>query len=227
MNFKKIIANTLAALAVAAITTAGFSAPASVEAADAVESPAAVEVEAPKNTYKYVSERYGYSMMLPKKPVGIIPASVAMEGEKGEIIVFENDGYTLKNAWVVTIDAFSDKALPLGIEDGSDQERQEFFDKFAAMGGFEVVKFAELDGKTGVYCVTAMELDVDTDGDGIDDETVTADSQMIKTYFRGEFGGHFCVAVLNNPYLTPETVNQYEQGLLSFHQWPTPQNVEE
>ena len=86
--------------------------------------------------------------MLPKKPVGIIPASVAMEGEKGEIIVFENDGYTLKNAWVVTIDAFSDKALPLGIEDGSDQERQEFFDKFAAMGGFEVVKFAELDGKT-------------------------------------------------------------------------------
>ena len=33
MNFKKIIANTLAALAVAAITTAGFSAPASVEAA--------------------------------------------------------------------------------------------------------------------------------------------------------------------------------------------------
>ena len=34
MNFKKIIANTLAALAVAAITTAGFSAPASVEAAE-------------------------------------------------------------------------------------------------------------------------------------------------------------------------------------------------
>ena len=45
--------------------------------------------------------------MCPKAPVGVIPASVLYEGRKGEVLIFENEEYNIKYAWVVLVDAFS------------------------------------------------------------------------------------------------------------------------
>ena len=62
--------------------------------------------------YKYESKAFGYSIQCPKEPVGVIPASTFYEGKEGEILVFENEEYNIKSAWIILKNAFTDQSVP-------------------------------------------------------------------------------------------------------------------
>lgn len=169
---------------------------------------------------KYTSQRYGYSIICPKKP-NVIPASLLVEGAKGDVLIFENDGYDIKNAWVVLVDAFDDAELPADMGQKSEDEQKAYIDHLMNTAGYEFVRLTQVAGGTGVYAVTAKEIDVDTDGDGKPDDTMVAENQGIKTFFRGQYGGHFSVQLIDNPELSPAGVGLYQLGLLTFQEWPT------
>lgn len=169
---------------------------------------------------KYTSQRYGYSIICPKKP-NVIPASLLVEGAKGDVLIFENDGYDIKNAWVVLADAFDDAELPADMGQKSEDEQKAYIDHLMNTAGYEFVRLTQVAGGTGVYAVTAKEIDVDTDGDGKPDDTMVAENQGIKTFFRGQYGGHFSVQLIDNPELSPAGVGLYQLGLLTFQEWPT------
>lgn len=169
---------------------------------------------------KYTSQRYGYSIICPKKP-NVIPASLLVEGAKGDVLIFENDGYDIKNAWVVLADAFDDAELPTDMGQKSEDEQKAYIDHLMNTAGYEFVRLTQVAGGTGVYAVTAKEIDVDTDGDGKPDDTMVAENQGIKTFFRGQYGGHFSVQLIDNPELSPAGVGLYQLGLLTFQEWPT------
>ena len=169
---------------------------------------------------KYTSQRYGYSIICPKKP-NVIPASLLVEGAKGDVLIFENDGYDIKNAWVVLADAFDDAELPADMGQKSEDEQKAYIDHLMNTAGYEFVRLTQVAGGTGVYAVTAKEIDVDTDGDGKPDDTMVAENQGIKTFFRGQYGGHFSVQLIDNPELSPAGVSLYQLGLLTFQEWPT------
>lgn len=169
---------------------------------------------------KYTSQRYGYSIICPKKP-NVIPASLLVEGAKGDVLIFENDGYDIKNAWVVLADAFDDAELPADVGQKSEDEQKAYIDHLMNTAGYEFVRLTQVAGGTGVYAVTAKEIDVDTDGDGKPDDTMVAENQGIKTFFRGQYGGHFSVQLIDNPELSPAGVGLYQLGLLTFQEWPT------
>ena len=48
--------------------------------------------------YTYINKEEGYSIMCPTKPLGVLPASVLHEDEKGSVLVFSNDGYKINKA---------------------------------------------------------------------------------------------------------------------------------
>lgn len=169
---------------------------------------------------KYTSQRYGYSIICPKKP-NVIPASLLVEGAKGDVLIFENDGYDIKNAWVVLADAFDDAELPADMGQKSEDEQKAYIDHLMNTAGYEFVRLTQVAGGTGIYAVTAKEIDVDTDGDGKPDDTMVAENQGIKTFFRGQYGGHFSVQLIDNPELSPAGVGLYQLGLLTFQEWPT------
>ena len=169
---------------------------------------------------KYTSQRYGYSIICPKKP-NVIPASLLVEGAKGDVLIFENDGYDIKNAWVVLADTFDDAELPADMGQKSEDEQKAYIDHLMNTAGYEFVRLTQVAGGTGVYAVTAKEIDVDTDGDGKPDDTMVAENQGIKTFFRGQYGGHFSVQLIDNPELSPAGVGLYQLGLLTFQEWPT------
>ena len=73
----------------------------------AVENIASAEL-----SYNYKSATYGYRIMCPRTPVGVIPASALFENREGEVLIFENEGYHIKYAWVVLVHAFPEEALP-------------------------------------------------------------------------------------------------------------------
>lgn len=169
---------------------------------------------------KYTSQRYGYSIICPKKP-NVIPASLLVEGARGDVLIFENDGYDIKNAWVVLVEAFDDAELPPDMGQKPEADQQAYIDHLMNTAGYEFVRLTQVAGSTGVYAVTAKVIDVDTNGDGQPDETMVADNQGIKTFFRGQFGGKFSVQLIDNPELSPAGVSLYQLGLLTFQEWPS------
>lgn len=172
------------------------------------------------NGFKYTSQRYGYSIVCPKKP-NVIPASILVEGARGDVLIFQNEEYDIKNAWVILVEAFEDKELPADIGNQSEAEQQAYIDRLMNTAGYEFVRLTQVADSTGVYAVTAREIDVDTNGDGKPDEMMVADNQSVKTFFRGQYGGHFSVQLLDNPELSPAGVSFYQLGLLTFQEWPT------
>lgn len=174
--------------------------------------------------YKYTSERYGYSIVCPEKPVGVIPLSAMIENERGDVLVFANEGYSLKRAWIVMINAFNDQEVPPDLDKMNEQQQKALIDNLMNTSGYEFVRIADINGRKGIYAVTAKVIDIDTDGDGKPDTTAEADTQMIKTYFTGQFGGRFSVQLIDNPELTQAGVQTYQLGICTFQEWPTKMN---
>ncbi|MBQ1914434.1 MAG: hypothetical protein II178_04350, partial [Selenomonadaceae bacterium] len=106
---KKIFAAVLLGAAVWALPT--VQAPVEAAESSTAQQPAA---EAEKKMYSHVSREYGYGILCPKKPNVVVPASefYGDENKKGEVLIFDNDGYNVKHAWVVLVDAFDDKGVP-------------------------------------------------------------------------------------------------------------------
>ena len=175
--------------------------------------------------YKYTSQRYGYTIVCPRKPA-VVPVSMLFdEKEKGDVLIFKSTGTgenTIINyAWVIRPDAFDESAIPSDITKQPEEKQKEYLDKFKQSAPYEFIRLTEVDGRSGVYAVTAKEIEVDTNGDGKYDEVMRAESQMVQTYFRGAYGGRFGVMLMENPDLTKEGVGLYQLGVLTFQEWPT------
>ncbi len=175
--------------------------------------------------YKYTSQRYGYSIVCPRKP-SVVPVSMLFdENEKGDVLIFKSTGTgenTMINyAWVIRPDAFDESVIPPDITKQPEAKQKEYIDKFMKSSPYEFIRLTEVDGRAGVYAVTAKEIEVDTNGDGKFDEVMRAESQMVQTFFRGAYGGRFGVMLMENPDLTKDGVALYQLGLLTFQEWPT------
>lgn len=224
MKLNKLFKSGLAvALAFAAATTFADVNVASAEEAVEQQAVEQAEAEKPVLKYNYTSARYGYSIRVPKKP-NVIPLSALPDyaNEKGEILIFENEEYNIKKAYIVMVDAFADADIPQGLVAATEADKKKAIEEFSKKGLFDYVRVAEMeDGKAGMLCLSAKEIEVDTTGDGVPDEIMTADSQMFMTYFRGDYGGRFMVGLMQNPEMTALSQQEYQLALLSFHQWPT------
>ena len=226
MQLRKYMGASLLALVTAfCVSTALPSAAAAEEAAAA---PAAAEnadsgVVKWDNPYTYTSAQYGYSITCPQKPLGVIPASALSEDARGDVLIFANDGYNIQRAWLILYDAFTDAEIPKDLAKLSEADQKALIERLQNKSGYEFARIADINGNKGIYAVTAKVMDIDTNGDGKPDETATADTQMIKTFFRGEYGGHFAVELIDNPELTKAGIADYNAGILTFKEWPTRQ----
>lgn len=227
MKLNKLFKSGLAlALAFTAATTFTDVNVANAEEVAAEQTAQLTDAEMPALKYKYTSPRYGYSIKLPKKP-NVIPLSAlpTYENEKGEVLIFDNEGYNIKKAYIVMVDAFADEDIPQGLLAASDADKKKAIEEFSKKGLFDFVRVAEMeDGKAGMLCLSAKEIEVDTTGDGVPDEIMTSDNQMFMTYFRGDYGGRFMVGLMQNPVMTDLSQQEYQLALLTFHQWPTTMN---
>lgn len=175
--------------------------------------------------YKYTSKRYGYSIVCPRKP-SVVPASMLFdETEKGDVLIFKSTGTgentVINYAWVIRPDAFDESVIPPDITKQPEEKQKEYIDKFMKSSPYEFIRLTEVDGRSGVYAVTAKEIEVDTNGDGQMDDVMTAESQMVQIFFRGAYGGRFGVMLMENPDLTKEGIGLHQLGVLTFQEWPT------
>ncbi|ORU01340.1 hypothetical protein D081_0159 [Anaerovibrio sp. JC8] len=204
--------------AMSSVSAEEAAAPAAATANADANGDVTIDVSLP---YKYTSTRYGYSIMCPTQP-NVVPASLFDETAKGDILIFEGNVDDVKKAWIVLINAYDEGEIPANAGSVSDDERKTILDNFAnkhVLTNTRVVEVAE--NVYGIYGVTPKELQVDTNGDGTFDDTITAESQMVQTYLPGEFGGHFMISLIDSPEISVPGVATYNAGLTTFKQWPT------
>lgn len=215
MNLKKYLMVSMAACTAVVALTA-FSPLASAEEATAAATETA-STPLPQG-YTYTSKRYGYTIVCPQKPNGVIPLSTMDEHAKGDVLIFANDGYNIQYGWIIMVNAFADAEIPNNLGTMSEDDQKTFLQHIMNTSGYEFARIADINGNKGVYAVTGKEIEIDTNGDGKPDETATADTQMIKTFFRGQYGGHFAVELIENPDLTKEGVQKYQTGIVTFRE---------
>ncbi|EKU71678.1 hypothetical protein [Selenomonas sp. F0473] len=166
----------------------------------------------PTLTYRYESKAYDYSIMCPKAPVGVIPAEALFENRKGEILIFENEEYNIKHAWVVLIDAFSDMSVP-NLNTINPDEATKLLSGIMGSNGYEGIMLVNLTEKNkAIFAMTAKEIEIDEDGDGVVDATATADNQMAVLFFRGTKGERYGLELIDNPALRADAVSEFIAG---------------
>ena len=203
----------LAAAGVASALIMGVSSQPAAEAA----AQAASDQTQPAAGYTYTSKVYGYTIQCPKKP-NVIPASMLYEGKKGEVLIFDNDGYNIKNAWVVLTNAFDEKKMP-DLNKLKEADARKYLSELMGSNGYEGVMLINLSATNkAIYAVTAKTVDIDTDGDGKVDATATANTQMAVTFFRGNKNGRYSVQLIDNPVLRESALKDFQKGVVSFRE---------
>ena len=215
---KSFFSTCLMAMMVLAATILPVSAEEAQEPATAETEAASTNSANTREAYIHTSTQYGYTILCPYRPAGIIPASMLYEDKKGDVLIFENDGYTIRHAWVVLVDAFDNKAVP-DLNKISEEDAKSYLEKLMHSNGYEGISLVNLtkDNK-GIFAVTAKEIEIDSDGDGVFDMTATAETQEAVTFFRTEKGRCFSVQLIDNPELRPEAVGAYQFGVSSLRE---------
>ena len=210
-NYQKI----LAGIGAAAVLSA---APYAFAAAEKSPAPAQiVSAEVPALSYLYESSAYNYRVMRPQKPVGVIPASALFENREGEILIFENEEYHIKYAWVVLVHAFPEEALP-NLNTINPEEATELLKRIMGSNAYEGIMLVNVtEENKGIFAVTAKEIEIDENGDGTPDATATANSQMAALFFRGENGACYGFELIDNPALRASSVAAFLAGAGTLH----------
>ncbi len=210
-NYQKI----LAGIGAAAVLSA---APYALAAAEKSPAPAqTVSAEVPALSYLYESSAYNYRVMCPQKPVGVIPASALFENREGEILIFENEEYHIKYAWVVLVHAFPEEALP-NLNTINPEEATELLKRIMGSNAYEGIMLVNVtEENKGIFAVTAKEIEIDENGDGTPDATATANSQMAALFFRGENGACYGFELIDNPALRASSVAAFLAGAGTLH----------
>ena len=162
--------------------------------------------------YTYTSKEYGYTIECPQKPVGVIPLSALSPEEKGDVLVFANDGYNIKHAWVIMPNGFDQDSLP-DLDKISEADAKTLFGKLMATG-YEFASLVNVNGHNALYAVTSKTMLVGKDSEG-KPEKVEADAQQVKTFIRGK-NDRYAVILMDNPTLLKEDIQSYQDGVLSF-----------
>jgi len=171
-------------------------------------------------SYSYESPAYGYHVMCPKRPLGVIPASTLFENREGEVLIFENEEYHIKYAWVVLVNAFPEEALP-NLNAIDPEEAARLLWNIMGSNGYEGIMLVPLtDNNKAIFAMTAKEIEIDEDGDGVIDGTATTDNQMAVLFFRGDNGARYGFELIDNPELRAASVSDFLAGARTLHALP-------
>ena len=150
---------------------------------------------AAENTpYEYTSETYGFKIMCPAQPIVIVNPFEDPK-QRGELLVFANDGMKILFGYQILLDAFDTNKIP-----NFNKDKKKLIDAYLEKKREEkIYNFVELrniskDNK-GVVMVTSKELTVvDENGEEI---TATADQQTAYALFRSKSGRCISIQLLS------------------------------
>lgn len=147
--------------------------------------------------YTYTSEDYKYSIVCPIKPLAAVRPAWFEPNQKGEMLVFANEGFDIQYAYVIQVDAFDTNKVP-DFNHGTMAAIGEYLKGLQTNGGFAKAEWVDLTKKNkGVVAITAEKIEVRNNETGEVEGELVADRQDIYTFFRTPEGRCISIQLIN------------------------------
>ena len=170
--------------------------------------------------FAHINRGLGYMILCPKEPVYVLTAAEFYDDPmiKGDVIIFENQEYTVNKAWVIIKNGTEGKDLP-DFNTLTPEDAEKLITNMKNSAGYEGIAMVNVKGQNkGVFAITAKEVEIDTTGDGVPDTIAKADNQVVKVFFRGNNGDRFLAELIDNPTPSQESVSEFQQCLSTFNE---------
>ena len=179
----------------------------------AAEEPAKEETGAGGAGYDYTSQTYGFRIVCPTKPTVVVNPFEDPK-ERGELLVFANDGMKVLYGYQIKFDAFDDKLTPNFNKDKK-QLLEAYLEELKIKQAFEDASIAEVTrGNKGVFAVTAREIEITNDKGEVEDVAV-AETQNQFVFFRTKSGQRISIQLIVNE-LNEEVVTNFRKSVATF-----------
>lgn len=165
--------------------------------------------------YIYTSEDYLYSIACPIKPLATVRPAWFEPEQKGEMLVFANEGFQILYAYVIHVDAFDTNKVP-DFNKGSMAAIGDYLLGLKNNGGFGEANIVNITKKNkGVWAVTAKSFEILNKESGEPEGEFVADRQDIYTFFRTPEGR--CMSVqLITANLAKQYLDTYRFSVANF-----------
>ena len=182
------------------------------------------EKQAPENQsaansfYEYTSEVYGFKIICPVKPAVVVNPFEDPK-QKGELLVFANDGMKIIYGYQIMIDAFDTKTVP---DFNKDKKKviDAYIEKLKADNAYEfigletVARYSNGKENKGIVLFTAKEIEVKGD-DGEVEGTLTADEQTAFTFFRSRSGRCISIQLITSDF-NEDNIIDYRKSVATY-----------
>ena len=143
------------------------------------------------DAYEYTSETYGFKIPCPAKPI-VVVNPFEDPYQKGELLVFANDGMKIIYGYQILLDAFRENAVP-DFNSSNKKIVDAYLEKMREDDAYEYVELVNISkGNKGVMALTAKEITVLNDKGEVEG-TLVADRQSAFTFFRASNGR--CISI--------------------------------
>ena len=165
--------------------------------------------------YVYTSDYFNFTIDCPIKPVAVVQNPWQEPERQGEMLVFVNEGFDIKYAYLIQVNAFDDDKVP-DFNKASKKTIDEYFEALKESNSFSSVDLVSISPKNkGVYAITAETIEVYNNETGELEGEFVADRRDIYTFFRSEAGR--CISIqLVSVNLDKEFVGTYNHSVRSF-----------
>lgn len=168
--------------------------------------------------YEYTSEVYGFKIICPVKPAVVVNPFEDPK-QKGELLVFANDGMKIIYGYQILLDAFDTKKVP---DFNKDKKKviDAYIEKLKADNAYEfvgletVARYKNGTENKGVVLFTAKEIEVMGDNGEVEG-TLTADEQTAFTYFRSRSGRCISIQLITSDF-NEDNIIDYRKSVATY-----------
>lgn len=165
------------------------------------------------DSYDYTSQTFGFSIKCPEKPI-VVVNPFEDPAQRGELLVFANEGMDIIFGYQILLDAFDTKAVPNFNKD-SKKTIDEYMDQMRLDNAYEYVVLENISkNNKGVIAVTAKEIELRNENGEVEGKLV-AERQTAFTFFRTPNGRCISIQLLVRDF-NQENLDDYRKSVSTF-----------
>lgn len=163
--------------------------------------------------FEYTSQTYGFKIACPAEPKVVVNPFENPQ-ERGELLVFANDGMKILYGYQIKLDAFDDKTVP-DFNKANKKTLDAYLEKLRVNDAYEYAEIGNISADNkAVFAVTAKEIEVKGD-DGEVEGVLTAETQNAIAFFRTKSGRCISIQFITDK-IDDEAVENFRKSVMSY-----------
>lgn len=173
----------------------------------------AAEENLTEQGFEYTSQTYGFKILCPAEPK-VVVNPFENPKERGELLVFANDGIKVLYGYQIKLDAFDNKSVP-DFNKANKKTLDAYLEKLRINEAYEYAEIGNISADNkAVFAVTAKEIEVKGD-DGEVEGVLTAETQNAIAFFRTKSGRCISIQFITDK-IDDEAVENFRKSVMSY-----------